>query len=392
MKIKKVFSLYIPVLIFIITILSCKKSNTSFNEILESGDLDRIELKRTEIVKNQQEIYNKLKIIDKKIDELNGDKNTTIVETIVLKHEKFDHYVNLQGSVKSNNLINIFPEFSGILKKIYVKSGDNVTKGQRLADIDDGGLKDQLSQLEITLKLTETTYQRQKKLWSEKIGSEIEFLETKALYEAQKKGVEQLKKQLKKTFIRAPFKGTIDKVYAKEGEVVFPGRSNLMLILNLDDMYIESDVPENYLNSISKGKKTIIEFPYINAKLESKIRQSGNFINPNNRTYKIEIDIPKTNLSIKPNLNARVKINDYSNENAILIDESFISIDGNNQKYVYKIKEEENVTRVEKKFVETGKNDGNRIEVTSGLNESDEIVSEGIRKIVNNSKVIVLKK
>ena len=200
-----------------------------------------------------------------------------------------------------------------------------------------------------------------------------------------------MKKQLKKTFIRAPFKGTIDKVYAKEGELFFQeDQSNVDSYL--DDMYIESNVPENYLNSISKGKKTIIEFPYINAKLESKIRQSGNFINPNNRTYKIEIDIPKTNLSIKPNLNARVKINDYSNENAILIDESFISIDGNNQKYVYKIKEEENVTRVEKKFVETGKNDGNRIEVTSGLNESDEIVSEGIRKIVNNSKVIVLKK
>ena len=121
MKIKKVFSPYIPVLIFIITILSCKKSNTSFNEILESGNLDRIELKRTEIVKNQQEIYNKLKIIDKKIDELNGDKNTTIVETIVLKHERFDHYVNLQGSVKSNNLINIFLNFQAFKKNICKK-------------------------------------------------------------------------------------------------------------------------------------------------------------------------------------------------------------------------------------------------------------------------------
>ena len=228
-------------------------------------------------------------------------------------------------------------------------------------------------------------------MWSEKIGSEIQYLQTKALYETQKKGIEQLKKQLQKTSITAPFNGIIDKVYSKEGEVVFPGQSKIMLILNMDNMYVESNVPENYLNSIYKGKNAIIEFPYEGGKLESEIRQSGNFINPNNRTFIIEIDLPNSKLNIKPNLNVRIKVNDYTNENAILIDESFISIDSNNKKYVYKLIKDGNRSSVLKSTIETGKSDGNRIEVISGLNENDEIVSEGIRKIVDNARVIVKK-
>ena len=159
----------------------------------------------------------------------------------------------------------------------------------------------------------------------------------------------------------------------------------------MDNMYVESNVPENYINSIYKGKNAIIEFPYKGGKLESEIRQSGNFINANNRTFKIEINLPKNKLNIKPNLNVRIKVNDYTNENAILIDESFISIDSNNEKYVYKVINDRGQSIVIKNIIDTGKSDGNRIEVVSGLNENDEIVSQGIRKIVDNARVIVKK-
>ncbi len=391
MKIRKFFKSEIYTIMLITFIFGCNDTNNSFSEILKSNDLEKIELKRKEIIVNQQKIFEQLNLIDNKIEELNGTNNYPIVKTIFLKKEKFDHYVELQGTIISDQLINLVPEFSGILKKIYVESGDNVVKGQKLAEIDDGGLKDQLSQLEITFQLTKTTYIRQEKLWSQKIGSEIQYLEIKSLYEAQKKGIEQLKKQLQKTSITAPFNGIIDKVYSKEGEVVFPGQSNIMLILNMDNMYVESNVPENYLNSIYKGKNVIIEFPYEGGKLKSEIRQSGNYINPMNRTFKIEINLPKNKLDAKPNLNVRIRVNDYKNENAILIDESFISIDSNNEKYVYKVINVPGHSIVVKNIIDTGKSDGNKIEVVSGLNENDEIVSQGIRKIFDNAKVIVKK-
>ena len=376
--------------IIFISIIGCNDSGISVEKILETNDLNLISQKRKEIIESQQEIYKQLKAINNKIEELNKNSKFPIVETLVLKSEKFNHYVELQGNVKSDKLLIIYPEFSGILNKIYVSSGEKVIKGQLLATIQDGGLKEQLSQLEINYNLTKTTFERQERLWVQNIGSEIQFLQAKSMFEAQKNGVEQLKKQIEKTIIKAPFSGTIDNVIAKEGEVVYPGRSNIMLLLNMDNMYVESNVPEKYLNSIYKGKDAKLEFPLIGKYLNTSIRQAGNFINPNNRTYKIELNIPKNNLNIKPNLNTKVRVNDYSSDNAILIKEGFISIDSNNEKYVYKIERKEKKTYVSKTIIKIGENDGNHIEVLSGLSENDEIVSEGIRKLIDNSRVKII--
>ena len=376
--------------IIFIAIIGCNDSGISVEKILETNDLNLISQKRKEIIESQQEIYKQLKAINNKIEELNKNSKFPIVETLVLKSEKFNHYVELQGNVKSDKLLIIYPEFSGILNKIYVSSGEKVIKGQLLATIQDGGLKEQLSQLEINYNLTKTTFERQERLWAQNIGSEIQFLQAKSMFEAQKNGVEQLKKQIEKTIIKAPFSGTIDNVIAKEGEVVYPGRSNIMLLLNMDSMYVESNVPEKYLNSIYKGKDAKLEFPLIGKYLNTSIRQAGNFINPNNRTYKIELNIPKNNLNIKPNLNTKVRVNDYSSDNAILIKEGFISIDSNNEKYVYKIERKEKKTYVSKTIIKIGENDGNHIEVLSGLSENDEIVSEGIRKLIDNSRVKII--
>ena len=392
MRIKNIQSMKKTLFSFIIfiSIIGCNDSGISVEKILETNDLNLISQKRKEIIESQQEIYKQLKAINNKIEELNKNSKFPIVETLVLKSEKFNHYVELQGNVKSDKLLIIYPEFSGILNKIYVSSGEKVIKGQLLATIQDGGLKEQLSQLEINYNLTKTTFERQKRLWVQNIGSEIQFLQAKSMFEAQKNGVEQLKKQIEKTIIKAPFSGTIDNVIAKEGEVVYPGRSNIMLLLNMDSMYVESNVPEKYLNSIYKGKDAKLEFPLIGKYLNTSIRQAGNFINPNNRTYKIELDIPKNNLNIKPNLNTKVRVNDYSSDNAILIKEGFISIDSNNEKYVYKIERKEKKTYVSKTIIKIGENNGNHIEVLSGLSENDEIVSEGIRKLIDNSRVKII--
>tara|TARA_B100001093_G_scaffold153067_1_gene145869 strand:+ start:12970 stop:14130 length:1161 start_codon:yes stop_codon:yes gene_type:complete len=384
MKNKFVLNVFISFLF-----IGCNNSTTLEN-VLESDNIETLTTKRKEIIESQQKIYNQLKKIDQKIEDLNKNSQLPIVETVFVKKQEFKHFVEFQGNVKSDNLITIYPEYSGILNRIYVKNGDKVSKGQKIAQIDDGGLKEQLSQLEITLELSKTTYERQERLWSQEIGSEIQYLNSKALFEAQKKGVEQLKKQLSKTTVRAPFSGTIDNIFAKEGEVVYPGSSNLMLLLNLKEMYIECNVPENYINSIVKGKEALIELPFNKELINSYVRQSGNFINSNNRTFKIEIEIPENNFNIKPNLNTKIKVNDYSNLNAILVDENVIGIDSNNDKYIYKIDKKNDEVYVDKMIVKTGKNSGKFVEIISGLNENDEIVSEGIRKLTDKTKVRIV--
>lgn len=379
--------------IFIIVsslIFSCQSENKSVSEVIASNNIELIKLKREEINNKQQEIYKKLNLIDLKLNELENNSKNPIVSTSRIIKQDFNHYVELQGDVKSEKIISIYPEFSGIINEIFVKSGESVDKGQILATIDDGGLKQQLSQLQITYNLAKTTYERQERLWSQKIGSEIQYLESKSMFEAQSKAIEQLTKQLNKTIIKAPFSGIIDNVIVKKGEVVYPGRSNLMLLVNMQEMYVESKVPENYINSITKGKDVVIEAPMLNIALKSKIRLVANYINPLNRTYRIEAEIPKNNYKIKPNLNVKLKVNDYTSEDAILIMLNHINIDSNNDEYVYKIINKDGKNYALKTIIETGKNNGNFIEVLKGLTENDEIVSEGARKITNNSEVKII--
>lgn len=161
-----------------------------------------------------------------------------------------------------------------------------------MAKIDDGGLSQQLAQLQIQVDLAKTTFERQERLWNQKIGSEIQYLQAKSSYEAQASAVNQLQQQLEKTNVRAPFSGTIDDVITDQGSVVAPGQSALFRIVNLDNMYIETDVPERYISDISEGKEVLVEFPILGITLNAKVRQAGNFINPANRTFKAEIAVP----------------------------------------------------------------------------------------------------
>ena len=273
------------------------------------------------------------------------------------------------------------------LTNVYVTEGEKVSKGQILGKIDDGGLSQQLAQLQIQADLAKTTYERQKRLWDQSIGSEIQYLQAKSNYESQTEAVNQLKQQIAKTTIRAPFKGTIDDVITEQGSVVVAGQTQLMRIVSLNDMYIETDIPERYISDVTKGKKVNVEFPVLGENIETEIRQAGDFINPSNRTFKVEVAIPNKEKNIKPNLTAKLKINDYTNQNAILIPQSIISENAEGEQYVYIVKDKnENDEGVAKRtIIKTGKTQGDVIEVLEGIENDVEIIQEGAQtvKVIN---------
>ncbi len=374
-------------------IISCGgNDNKSIEKIIEQGDLEALRTKRTEIVAKQQSVADQLKQIDQAIATLDTVKKLPLVTVIKAKDTVFNHYLELQGNVETKQNIVLYPEMSGILTRIYVDEGQNVRKGQLLARIDDGGLSQQLSQIEVQAQLAKTTFDRQKRLWEQKIGSEIQYLEAKTNYEAQKNAVDQIKRQLAKTTINAPFSGVIDDIITEQGSVVSAGQNQIIRIVNLNDMYIETEVPERYISNITNGKKVEVYFPVLNKTIETKVRQVGNYINPNNRSFMVEVGIPSNGGIIKPNLTAKVKINDYTNDKAILIPQSIISenAEGDQYTYVTSDKDAENIAEAKRVIVRTGKTQGDLIEITGGINNGDAIISEGARSVKDGQKVKIL--
>ena len=384
---------YIYSLILVSFLLSsCKNvKKKSVEEIIATNNLELIRKKKTELDASAQEILVQLKELEKTIKILDPQEKIPLITTFHAKEAVFKHFVELQGNVNTNQNLVVYPEFSGVLSRVYVKEGQKVSKGQILAKIDDGGLSQQLSQLKIQSNLAKTTFERQERLWNQKIGSEIQYLQAKAAFESQLEATKQLQQQIGKTVVRAPFSGTIDDVITDQGSVVAPGQSQLFRIVNLDDMYIETDVPERYVSDIVKGKEVNVVFPFLGKKINAKVRQAGNFINPANRTFRVEVAIPNKDTAIKPNLTAKLKINDYTNKKAILIPQSIISENAEGQQYVYTITNKvENKARVKREFIETGRTQGDYIEVLSGIVNNEEIIDEGARSVKDRQEVKIL--
>jgi RND family efflux transporter MFP subunit len=376
---------------FILTSCGEEKKN-SVEKVLESNNLETIRTKRAELVGQQEAIHAKIKLLDEKISELDTTKNIPLITTFTAKQEVFNHMLELQGNVTTKNLMVITPEYNGILTNVYVKEGQKVTKGQVLARIDDGGLGQQLAQLQIQADLAKTTFERQKRLWDQKIGSEIQYLQAKSSYESQQQAVNQLKQQLAKTTVRAPFSGTIDDIITEQGSVVGAGQTQLIRIVNLDNMYIETEVPERYISNVVAGKNVQVEFAVLGKTIDTKVRQASDFINPANRTFKVEIAIPNKEKTIKPNLTAKLKINDYTSENALLVPQSIISENAEGEQYVYVVKNKnangEGVAN--RVIIKTGKTQGDVIEVLEGIENGVEIIKEGARSVKDGQTVKVL--
>lgn len=362
-------------------IVSCGGKEPTIQELIAIGDAKAIADKKTALNTEKAAIEESIKMIQKYQNE-NGDKAiNTQVSTMVIKDTIFNHYVELQGSVDTKENITIMPEMGGLLTQVYVKEGQKVSKGQLLAKIDDGGLSQQIQQMQVQEQLAKTTFERQQRLWNQNIGSEIQFLQAKANYEAQSKAISSMQRTLSKTSVKAPFSGTIDDVITEQGNVVSPGMSQLFRLVSLKDMYINVDVPETYITSIKKGTSVTVDFPILAEKMESKVRQTSNYINPANRSFSIEIPVSNTSGNVKPNLTAKLKINDYTSSNAILVPLSVISENQNGEQYVMITQKSDDGIIAIRRKISTGKASGDLIEITSGLKTGDQVITAGARSV-----------
>lgn len=381
------------ILIVALILISCSgEKKNSVETVLEKGDLKTLREKRGSLVNEQQTLSDQIKLLDDKIKVMDTTKNIPLITTFKANNEVFNHVIELQGNVTTKDLLTITPEYNGILTHVYVKEGQNVSKGQILAKIDDGGLSQQVAQFKIQSALAKTTFERQKRLWDQNIGSEMQYLQAKSTYESQKEAVNQLNKQIAKTTVRAPFSGTIDDIITEQGNVVGAGQTPLMRIVNLDNMYIETEVPERYVIDVVAGKNVEVSLPVLGKTIATKVRQASDFINPANRTFKVEIAVPNKDKSIKPNLTARLKINDYTNEKALLIPQSVISENAAGEQFVYVVsnKNSNGIGKAKRVIIKTGKTQGDIIEVLSGLLNGAEIVKEGARSVRDGQSVDVI--
>lgn len=373
-------------------VFACAKDSKTLEDVIKSGNITEIRALKEDVSAAQYSIKIQLEQLDAAIAKLDTVKKNPLVTTFEAKGELFNHYIELQGNVMTKKNVLIYTQMGGLLTDVYVREGQSVKKGEILARIDDGGLEQQLAQMNIQTALAKTTFERQERLWNQNIGSEIEYLQAKSRFEGQEKAVGQMQSQLAKSVIRAPFSGIIDNIITEQGTVVAPGQSQILRIVNLQDMYIETDVPERYIPTVTKNKNVLVEFPVLNKTVEAKVRQAANYINPENRSFKVEIAVPNQDKTIKPNLTARLKINDYTNENTVLIPQSIISENANGQQYVYTVsaKTGANIGTARKVIIETGKTQGSVIEVLKGIKSGDEIILEGARSVKDGQQVKVL--
>ena len=383
--------LYISLLGLLITSCGGDSKNASVDKAIESKDLTTIKTTRAEIQKQYDAIAAELAKLDLAIAELDTLKKSALVTTAIVNDTIFTHYIDIQGNVDTKQNLIIYPEYSGVLSQVYVKSGQKVNKGQILARIDDGGLSNQLAQMETQATLAKTTFERQKNLWDKKIGSEIQFLQAKTNYEAQMKAVAQMKAQLGKTIVKAPFSGVIDEVITEKGQVVGPGQQ-LMRIVNLSDMYVSANVPESFIGKIKNGAIVDVEVKSTGKIYKGKVRQIGNYINPNNRNFSIEVAVPNSDNLLRPNQVAVLKIEDYKKANAILVPESIVTENAVGEKIIYTVDTSGKEPKAIKKTIVVGLTSGANIEVKSGLNKGEQIIIEGARSVQNGDVVEIIKK
>lgn len=326
-----------------------------------------------------------------KLDPTATKANPLQVAATTIIAQDFKHFIDLQGRIDAEDISYVTPRgMGGMVKEIFVKKGDNVRKGQLLLKLDDAILQQNLKQINTQLEFAKNIYQRQKNLWDQGIGTEVQYLTSKNNVDALEKQISVLKEQLNTSNVYAEVGGIADEVNIRVGETFTGNPAMGIKIVNTSRLKAVVDVPENYLSRISKGTKVVVQVPDLAKKYDAVITLIGQSINPNSRGFMAEARIPYDG-QLKPFQVALVKIQDYSALNAIAVPVNLVQTDDKG-KYVFVVEKNGDKTLARKKQVVLGETYNGLIEVKSGLTVGDQLVTEGYQTLYEGQLISVATK
>jgi membrane fusion protein (multidrug efflux system) len=297
----------------------------------------------------------------------------------------FRHYIDLQGKVDADESVMATSKMPGALKRVLVKNGDNVSRGQLLAEVDDAVMIKSLAELEGQLTTATDVFNRQKSLWDQKIGTEIQYIQAKNAKESIERSIATIKEQWNMTKIYAPQSGTVDMVMLKTGQAIAPGIP-LCNILNLSNLKVKGDVTEAYAAKVKKGDRVQVMFPDLNKEITTTITYVSKSINPMTRTFTVECALPGGGYSA--NQVAVMKIIDYQNANAISIPVNLIQNAQDGDFVMVAEKTGDKQANAKKVSIKQGQNYNGQVEILSGLKKGDWVISTGFQDVNNGESVI----
>lgn len=327
----------------------------------------------------------KISELEKQVAPTGAEKKVKVVAVSQINTEPFRHYIDLQGKVDAEESVTATAKMPGALKRVYVRNGDVVRQGQLLAEVDDAVMLKSLAELEGQLKVAEDIYNRQKGLWDQKIGTEVQFIQAKNGKESLERSITTLKEQWGMTKIYAPTSGTVDMVLLKQGQAIAPGMP-LCSILNLSKLKIVGEVTEVYAAKVRKGDRVLVMFPDLDKEISTTVTYVSKTINPMTRTFMVECALPGGG-DYRANQIAVMKIIDYQNPNAISIPVNLIQTAEDGDYVMVADKTGEKAGVAKKVSIKQGSNYNGQVEVLSGLKKGDLVISTGFQD-VNHGEAI----
>ena len=369
-------ALFLALIIMLLNTSSCSAPEADTpNSIRE-----KIENYRRQVA----EINRSIQLLEKELEQMgetpqnNRTLNVTVREA---ERGQFENYIRINGSAEAVNQAMISPEINGQVRMIMVSKGDRVTRGQVLARLNTSVIEGNIEELKTSMELARTVYERQKRLWDQQIGSEIQYLEARNTVESLESRLKTLEHQLEMAVLKSPINGVVDDIFLKEGELAMPG-APVMQVINLGRLYINTDVSERYLPDIEPGGEVILRFPaWPDYEARVPVHRIGNVINPENRTFRLQLMIDNPGERFKPNMVASVGIRSFSAEDVVTLPSILIKQDVQGH-FVYVARQNDNGNwQAYKTYIVRGAESEGKTIIESGLEEGDLVIVNGHNQV-----------